>query len=158
GEGSPCGPPAVDFRRVAHDGNQRAAAPQRLEFISQIKAQGTVRRAFRHQGQTRPAKRKSPILPRNRRSRARHHRLAAVARGKISGRAARFLPLQNPAPHAASEKYLRLAAPGKDAFLRSSRGNEAQISTETIFCLEPPYVGCYFICSWLNRRGWIAAT
>ena len=32
----------------------------------------------------------------------------------------------------------------KNAFFRSRRGNEAQISLETIIRLEPPYVGCYF--------------
>ena len=32
----------------------------------------------------------------------------------------------------------------KNAFFRSSRGNEAQISLETIIRLEPPYAGCCF--------------
>jgi hypothetical protein len=34
-------------------------------------------------------------------------------------------------------------SPSKNAFFRSSRGNEAQISLETIIRLEPPHVGCY---------------
>jgi hypothetical protein len=35
-------------------------------------------------------------------------------------------------------------SPFKNAFSRSSRGNEAQISLETIIRSEPPHVGCYF--------------
>jgi hypothetical protein len=42
--------------------------------------------------------------------------------------------------------------PLKNAFFRSSRGNEAQISLETIIRLEPPYVGCYFFNGLLTIR------
>jgi hypothetical protein len=36
------------------------------------------------------------------------------------------------------------SSPFKNVFSRSSRGNEAQISLETIIHSEPPHVGCYF--------------
>ena len=36
-------------------------------------------------------------------------------------------------------------SPFKKLFSRSSRGNEAHISSERTIYSEPPYVGCYFI-------------
>src|SRR6266849_9114622 len=37
------------------------------------------------------------------------------------------------------------SSPLKNATSRSSRGNEAQISSETEAISEPPHVGCYFL-------------
>src|ERR1039458_5139567 len=39
----------------------------------------------------------------------------------------------------------------KNVFFRSSRGNEAHISLETIIRSEPPHVGCYFFNELLRR-------
>ena len=42
-------------------------------------------------------------------------------------------------------------SPFKNVFFRSSRGNEAHISLETIIRSEPPHVGCYFFNELLRR-------
>jgi len=40
---------------------------------------------------------------------------------------------------------VKVLAAHQNIFFRSSRGNEAQISPETVIRFEPPYVGCHFL-------------
>src|ERR1700684_1723447 len=94
---------------MADDGGERSPAGQRLERTPEIEIEGTAGRALGYQGQASPAKRECRLLARNCPGRARHHRLAAVAGRESPGGTPRFLSLQNPAAHPASEKHLRLS-------------------------------------------------
>src|SRR6266567_2093181 len=66
-------------------------------------------------------------------------RTDSFSTGVLSHRKSEFAPSRKTLPGAS------LNGPLKNAISRSSRGDEAQIPSETEAICEPPHVGCYFL-------------